>query len=126
MAYKNIVLIDDDTEDQEIFLSVVNDISSSAHCDCYTDASEALKNLKALAGVPDVIFLDLNMPVMNGKQFLSAIKEEEGLKEIPVIMFTTSSDPATIKATKDLGAEDFITKPGSYNELVTILKNLID
>lgn len=126
MRYQNILLIDDDEDDQEIFLKAVAQISTSVKCLALCDASEALKKLAANEITPDVIFLDLNMPIMNGQQFLSAIKEKEVLKTIPVIIFSTSSHAATIQLTKDLGAYDFITKPNKYSELIEILTPLID
>jgi CheY-like chemotaxis protein len=125
MAYKNVLLIDDDEEDQEIFLSVVTKLSPSVDCTCFNDATEALEQLSAESVTPDVIFLDLNMPMMDGQQFLSIIKQTRKLESIPVIIFTTSSDPNTIKNMKHLGAHDFITKPGSYQQLVALLEPLI-
>jgi len=66
MRYKNILLIDDDDEDQEIFLSAVEEVSNSASCIAFSGATEALKKLATKDINPDVIFLDLNMPIMNG------------------------------------------------------------
>jgi CheY-like chemotaxis protein len=79
---------------------------------------------------PDIIFLDLNMPRMNGLEFLKAIKTHRSYKRIPVIIYTTSSNPEDIRKTKDLGATDFVTKPSDFDELyqklITILnKHLI-
>ncbi len=125
MPYRNIVLIDDDKDDQEIFSEAVKDISHVINCTTFFDASMALAELSSMEVAPDVIFLDLNMPVMNGQQFLTQIKKNAGLKNIPVIIFTTSSDVKTIFATKDLGAHDFITKPASCAEVVNLLKPLL-
>ncbi len=125
MAYKNILLIDDDEDDQEIFLTAVEQVSKSTHCIALNGASEALNKLEKKELQPDVIFLDLNMPVMSGQQFLMEIKKNQALKEIPVIIFSTSSHQPTIQLTKTLGAFDFITKPGKYDELVKILTPLI-
>lgn len=126
MRYKNILIIDDDEDDQEIFLKAVAQISTSVSCLALSDASNALKKLVAKEITPDVIFLDLNMPIMNGQQFLSAIKENEALKTIPVIILSTSSQVSTIQLTKELGAFAFITKPNKYSELIEILTPLID
>lgn len=125
MAFKNILLIDDDEEDQEIFLSVVEQVSAEVDCTCFNDATDALSNLLDQKITPDVIFLDLNMPVMNGRQFLERIKQNKTLANIPVIIFTTSSDAGTKKAMQHLGAHDFITKPGDFNLLVRILQPLL-
>jgi CheY-like chemotaxis protein len=125
MAYQNILLIDDDEDDQEIFLEAVREISSEVVCTALSNAPEALQKLGSGELQPDVIFLDLNMPVMSGQQFLAEIKRQPELNSIPVIIFSTSSHAATIALTKEMGAADFITKPGTYNVLVTILTPLL-
>lgn len=125
MPYRNIVLIDDDEDDQEIFRTAVQDIAHSINCTTFFDASQALVKLGEMAVAPDVIFLDMNMPIMNGQQFLTLIKKNIELKNIPVIVFTTSSDPNTIRETKELGAHDFITKPASFGEVINLLRPLL-
>ncbi|MGZ4033595.1 MAG: response regulator [Bacteroidia bacterium] len=125
MQYKNILLIDDDDGSHEIFLSAVSEISNSANCVTLSSAIDALQKLNSKNITPDVIFVDLNMPVMNGQQFLIEIKKSEMLKNIPVIIFSTSSHPTTISHTKEFGASDFITKPARYHELVEILSPMI-
>ena len=80
MPYKNILLIDDDDDDQEIFLSAVEQVSESVTCVALGNATEALHQLTTKAIVPDIIFLDLNMPIMNGQQFLTEIKKNAALK----------------------------------------------
>lgn len=125
MAYQNILLIDDDEDDQEIFLEAVAEISGDIRCTAVSDASKTLRRLLDNELQPDVIFLDLNMPVMSGQEFLTEIKQHPELRDIPVIIFSTSSQASTIAQTKELGASDFITKPGAYNELVKILTPLL-
>ena len=121
MRYKNILLIDDDDDDQEIFLTAVEEVSDSVTCVALSDANKALQKLASKDLRPDVIFLDLNMPIMNGQQFLVEIKKHVALQNIPVIIFSTTSHYPTIQLTKELGATDFITKPARYDELVKIL-----
>ena len=125
MLYQNILHIDDDSDDQELFLTAISQVSPDFNCVALSDATEALHQLKEKTITPDVIFLDLNMPVMNGEQFLVEIKKDEALKNIPVIIFSTSSQPHTIKLTKELGASDFITKPDRYQELVKLLRSFL-
>jgi CheY-like chemotaxis protein len=125
MAYRNILLIDDDDDDQEIFLEAVGEISNEVICTASSDASQALLKLTDGELQPDVIFLDLNMPVMSGQEFLAEIRQRPGLRDIPVIIFSTSSQASTISQTKELGASDFITKPATYNDLVRILAPLL-
>lgn len=124
MNYNKILLVDDDEDDQEIFLTAVNKINPVLKCSVESEAKVALEKLETRDLMPDVIFLDLNMPVMNGQQFLLEIKKREELKHIPVIIFSTSHHEATKILTKQLGALDFITKPDNFDTLVDVLKPL--
>jgi CheY-like chemotaxis protein len=126
MNYHKLMLIDDDEDDQEIFLAALQEISDAVTCYSYTSASEALHKLISKEIKPEVIFLDLNMPVMNGQQFLVEIKKVKDLEAIPIIIFSTSSHRGTIELTKALGANEFITKPNNFDDLVNILKPIID
>jgi CheY-like chemotaxis protein len=125
MRYQNILMIDDDEDDQEIFLSAVKEVSQSVVCNCLDDATDALQKLTSKEVVPDVIFLDLNMPVMNGRQFLVELKKRTELSSIPVIIFSTAFQYQTVESLKQLGAHDFITKPSDYEKLLNILKPLL-
>ena len=125
MKYRNILLIDDDEDDQEIFLTALSEVNSSIKFEGLYDARDALNKLSKKELFPDAIFLDLNMPVMNGFQFLERVKHKDFLKDIPVIIYTTSSQINTIKRAKDLGAHEFITKPSKYKDLVNILRSIL-
>lgn len=115
-------LIDDDADDQEIFLSVLEKVAPAIRCYTASNGQEAIEKLIKEEVKPDVIFLDLNMPLMNGKQFLKACRVREECKNIPVIILSTSSDRATIEETRQLGARDYITKPERYSAWSSIIK----
>jgi CheY-like chemotaxis protein len=121
MKYQNILIIDEDEDDREIFLEAVKEVSSTVECMAFDSGIEALKQLRLHNISPDVIFLDLNMPVMSDQQFLMELKNDPDLQSIPVITFSTSSRPSTIQEMKELGATDFITKPSGFRDLVHIL-----
>lgn len=125
MTYKNVLLIDDDEDDQEIFLDAVMEVSTSITCNAISNAVEALNKLVSKILEPEVIFLDLNMPIMDGEQFLKEIKLHPELREIPVIIYSTTSVEQIILKMKSMGAHDFITKPNSFFELKSILKSLL-
>src|SRR4051812_39821403 len=103
--------IDDDPEDIEIFSEAIKKIDSSIQCITSTHAIQALETLKNLKHSPDYIFLDINMPLMNGKECLTEIKKVSALKETPVIMYSTSTNTNEIKECYALGASDFLIKP---------------
>ena len=125
MPYRNILLIDDDEDDREIFQAAVEKLDQPINCIVLKNAGEALDLLRANQLNADLIFLDLNMPGMNGQQFLLEIKRIEDLKHIPIIILSTSSHSSTIEITKDLGAMDFFSKPDKFEDLIGILRSVL-
>ena len=115
-----VLFIDDDPDDYDLFCEALTSLNIQAECQHYSDGKEAMTALETI--VPDYIFLDVNMPIMGGKECLQRIKKDARLIYIPVIVYSTSSHPAEIQAFKDLGAKDFIIKPGRYSELVDALR----
>lgn len=121
MQPKVCLLVDDDPDDQEVFLTALSDVSSSALCLVAPDGDRALELLYNEETMPDYIFLDLNMPRMNGFEFLAAMKKSKILKDIPVIVYSTTSQAAQIEKVKKLGATEFFTKTYKYKDLCTLL-----
>lgn len=115
-------LIEDDVDDQEIFLSVMELVAPSARCITATNGEEAIEKLIAKEVQPDVIFVDINMPKMNGKQFLAECTQLESCKKIPIIVLTTTSDRKSMDETMKLGATDYITKPNNFSSWGTIIR----
>ncbi|OQP55929.1 hypothetical protein A4H97_20290 [Niastella yeongjuensis] len=119
-------LVDDDLDDHEIFKSALEKVDSAIQLLAATNGLEALTMLSIANKLPDYIFVDLNMPRMGGLQFLKEIKQTHHLKDVPVIIYTTSSNPVDILRTKELGAVTFITKPSRFSELCSFLRSLIN
>lgn len=112
---KIVLLIDDDPDDRDIFCEALHEVDVSAQCIAVQDGAEALGMLQSHDGaLPDFIFLDLNMPRLNGQQCLSEIKKTGSLLHIPVIIYTTSKQQQDIDETRSLGAAYFITKPNTF------------
>ena len=106
------LLIDDDQDDQEIFSMALEDINSDIQCIMVSNGIAALEKLNAKKPlIPDYIFIDVNMPKMNGMECLREIQKLEHLKNAHVFMYSTSSDEKMIERSKALGAKDFIVKP---------------
>lgn len=126
MLYQNILLIDDDEDDQEIFLTALECTRKPVHCTVLDSARKALNQITKGELETDLIFLDLNMPLMNGQQFLAEIKKDDKLRKIPVVILSTSSNAATISQVKQLGACQFFTKPGRFEDLVAILEKVLE
>ena len=120
-----IMLIDDDEDDRDLFQMALHELDTKVDFIGVENCCDALTMLEDKTATPDFIFLDLNMPQMSGRECLTNLKNSLLLSHIPVIIFSTSSDPRDIKETKDMGAIDFITKPPRTSELTIILKNFI-
>jgi CheY-like chemotaxis protein len=119
---KRFLVIDDDSDDRELFSEALASVDPVIVCEQATDGAEALQMLgSTVNGQPDIIFLDINMPVMNGWQFLTRLKSEERLKDIPVIVYTTSNNVKDKRIANDLGALCFITKPHAFGRLKNVL-----
>ena len=116
--------VDDDLEDREFFCEALREVDPSITCLIAGSGMEALSLLEEQNPLPDYIFLDINMPMMDGKQCLKMLKSIPHLEPIPVIMYSTSTDTREIRECYRLGAEDFLIKPHSYEKLVNDLMSI--
>jgi CheY-like chemotaxis protein len=121
---ERIMLIDDDPDDQLFFRDAIQIISPGLSCELASSCQEAFRQLE-VPPPPDLIFMDLNMPVMNGFDCLVYLKNQNNYKHIPVIIFTTSKNVNDINKTKQLGAKWFLTKPDDFNVLCRKLDQII-
>lgn len=118
-------LIDDDEDDQEIFALALRNVNPGIACSFAENGTKALHKLwHDETFAPRYIFLDLNMPGMNGKQCLTEIKKIARLKHTPIIIYSTSSEPKDVQETQKLGADGFITKPALLSVLTDELARL--
>jgi CheY-like chemotaxis protein len=122
--YTSVLLIDDDIDDRMIFGEVLKELAPDIIYHEAINGEDALTKLNNEL-IPDLIFLDLNMPRVDGKQFLAEIQQLDHLKHIPVIIYTTSSHESDKKETHELGASYFLTKPNSLHELTHILTDIL-
>ena len=125
LKLKNILLVEDDIDDQLLFRDAVSEVNDIFSCSIANNGREALEYLQT-PPPPDVIFLDLNMPIMNGMECLSALRSSDRYKHIPVIIFSTSNNQKDIERTKTMGATLFLHKPSSFKILCEKLRFLFD
>ncbi|HEY4108076.1 response regulator [Puia sp.] len=125
MPYQHILLIEDDEADQRIFSTVLHSISPGLSCIILDDAQQALYKLETGEVSADLIFLDLRLPGMSGLEFLKELRGKKALSQTPVIALSGVPDEDDARETKELGARDYIIKPGRYSELRTILAQLL-
>jgi CheY-like chemotaxis protein len=120
-----VFIADDDPDDVELLVEAIGQVDESATCLIAYDGEQAIQKLKSSAfTLPDIIFLDLNMPRINGMQCLAEIRKLQKLKDVPVVIYSTSSIPNDIEETKKLGAAHFLTKPSDYKALIVALSGI--
>lgn len=122
--YSELLIIDDDVEDQEIFIEALREVDDRVHCRCANSGEEAIAVLESDVPV-QLIFLDMNMPKQNGKQVLREIRMSERFREIPVIMYSTSFAPRDIDDITMIGAVHHLLKPSRFDELCRSLRELL-
>lgn len=124
---RTFLLVDDDLDDTELFNEAVEAVAPAVHCINVRGGKEALKALEGVCTqAPDIIFLDINMPIMNGWQVLTTLKEREGFRDIPVILYSTSMKSTDLKTALAMGAVCFFTKPDSFGVLKFILQIIVE
>ncbi len=120
-----IFLIDDDEDDHVFFKAALRAIQPALQCEIAVNGKTALHALRTNSSLPDIIFLDLNMPIMNGLDFLGHMQKDDRLKAIPVGIFSTSNLLQDREMAKALGARFFITKPSDLQVLRKKLQRIL-
>ena len=120
-----ILLVDDDDDDLEIFQEAATLVVPDIHWLTAKDGTRGLAVLENTQILPDYIFLDVNMPKMDGLEFLRLVKGIPKFKNIPVVIYSTSKHKSEFGQFFKLGASHFITKPSEFNLLVTYLKSVL-
>lgn len=105
-----VFLIDDDLDDQEIFTFILSDAYPQVECVFADDGLYALEKLRDVSFNPNIIFVDINMPRLNGLEILEEIKKIEHLSDTPIYMYSTSKENVVVEESRRLGATGFIKK----------------
>ena len=120
-----VLLADDDKDDQELFEEALDHTTVPAELTTADNGQELMDHLHdASIPNPDIIFLDINMPIKNGKECLEEIKSDDNLKDIPCVVYSTSNNEDDINDTYKTGANLYVTKPNSFSKMVSILKHI--
>jgi CheY-like chemotaxis protein len=120
-----ILLVDDDEDDRQFFCEAAQEVDSAIKCNTAKDGLAAIDFLNKQEVLPDFIFLDLNMPRMDGRQCLKALKELPAYSNIPVIIYSTSMLDHDLESTVRLGASFFIKKPVLFEDLCKEIFNVV-
>jgi CheY-like chemotaxis protein len=122
---KHIFVADDDEQDRMLFQEVINDLPSLVYLTMASDGDEAVTILNQLDQLPEVVFLDLNMPVKNGFECLKEMKHNKKLQFLPVIIFSTSTHPSAVNEAYEQGAHLYIRKPNDFLNFKKIVRYLL-
>src|SRR5690242_15966137 len=119
---RHILLADDDKEDSLLFQEILDELPLSTHLTTVFNGEQLMQLLSdTKEQLPDVLFLDLNMPRKNGFDCLTEIKSSEKLKLLSVIIFSTSYDPEIVNLLYKNGAQYYIRKPNSFGQLKKVI-----
>jgi CheY-like chemotaxis protein len=122
----SIFLADDDEDDCVLFQDALTEVVTGMDLVISSDGEELMNMLdERVPPEPRVIFLDLNMPRKNGLECLQEIRRSEKLKNIPVVVLSTSSQQDSIDQAFVNGANRYITKPGTYGLLKKLIQKVL-
>ena len=121
-----IVLADDDDDDYDFFAEAILQFAPQVNISRALDGADLIAKLEREPdNLPDLIFLDLNMPCRNGFECLSVLKSMDQWKQIPVIIYSTSAFADQVDTTFKIGANLYVQKPGDYQEIKKTVKNIL-
>jgi len=121
-----VLVVDDDVDDQMLICDALSDSKlGNDKVKCVNDGEELMVALREAKTLPSFILLDLNMPKKDGRTALLEIKQDQRLRHIPVIIFSTSSTQTDIKDCYFRGSNTYITKPHSYKDLVDTMGDIL-
>jgi CheY-like chemotaxis protein len=121
-----ILIVDDDTDDHFFLRKAINKVVPQAIVESVYDGDEALQYLNACTAMPNLIFLDLNMRKLSGKDTMKIIRANEHLRQVPVVVLTTSRNENERKEMLAMGAAGFYSKPHYTHDLITIVEEVRD
>ncbi len=131
---RTVVIIAEDDPDDRLLIKDAIIQASTRQVDVHFvhDGAEMLDYLyhrgkygsAAESPTPELVLLDLNMPKMNGMEVLAEIKKDPALRSIPVVVLTTSQSPEHVQRSYELGGSGYVTKPGSFSDLVEVMKGI--
>lgn len=121
----HIMLADDDEDDRLFFIEAFSEVKAKYNITTFVDGIQLMDYLTSDNPLPDIIFLDLNMPKKSGMDCLKEIKANKDLKNITVAIYSTSSSDQDIENTFIKGANVYIKKPSDFAELKKILTDIV-
>ena len=132
MAHKEILLVEDNPDDVELTRLAFEEAQVANRMIVAKDGAEALDYLFARgahagrnpAELPSIVLLDLNLPKLDGREVLQAIRAEPATRDLPVVVLTTSAEPFDVEASYTLGVNSYIQKPVDFEQFVSAVRQV--
>jgi DNA-binding response OmpR family regulator len=121
----NIFYADDDHDDIEFFKDALSAAANEATLESRSDGDGILQLLNNPPPKPSLVFLDWNMPGKNGAYVLKSMMANDKMKDIPVVIISTSDHSINIEQARELGAKMYMTKPTQFKDLVNMIKHCL-
>jgi CheY-like chemotaxis protein len=122
----SILLVDDDKDDRFFFQEAFKEVKAETAIETLADGDQLIKRLNGTAKLPDLLFLDLNLPRKNGSECLQEIRSNDKWKELVVVIYSTSSSERDINETFSKGANLYIKKPNDFFSLIDIISHVMN
>jgi CheY-like chemotaxis protein len=126
VKFLEVFLVDDDADDQQLFSEALSKISRPINLTILNNGVELMEKLFSGTGLPNMIFLDLYMPMMDGEECLQDIRDEKKFNKIPVLIYSNSFDLERIERLFEMGANRYLQKPSTFSSLVASLEQIIN
>lgn len=124
LAIKNIWLAEDDKDDCEIFIDVVQQLLPLTTVSVFANGEEVMNHLST-SNKPDMLFLDINMPIKDGIECLLEIRAIRDFSRLPIVIFSSSKAPQFIDKAYGYGANLYYTKPASFTQMIEGMSKLL-
>lgn len=125
MLYKDILMIDDDPEDAEIFIDAVISLGKNIKCRYNRDSVKALEELRLSDKLPDLLFIDVNMPRLNGFDLVQQLQNDARLKQIEVILMSSCSEETIRMVSPERIFGKYMAKAYTFNQFVDELNKIL-
>lgn len=123
--FRNILLCDDDEDDCFFFKDALNEVDSKLNVTTVNSGDELLAVLTN-GTLPDLLFLDLNMPRKNGRECLTQIRQNDKYLQLPVVIYSTSAVESEVEASFTIGANLFIQKSNNFSDFKKTISKILD
>jgi CheY-like chemotaxis protein len=120
----NVLIIDDDEDDQFLLKNAFEKDSALYKLRFASNGTDVLDNIDNPDFLPDLVLLDLNMPIIDGFEILTHLKNSEHYRQVPVLILTTSDSEDDINLAYELGANTFLSKPNEHQKLVELAEQI--